>query len=96
MQLEQIRDLVADDLRKVDLMIERQLASDVALVNQVSHYIVGSGGKRLRPALVLLSACAFMSCSTSPSAIVLVASAITAWMRMLLSRTIIWNAREYR
>jgi len=56
MQLEQIRDLVGDDLRKVDLVIERQLASDVALVNQVSHYIVGSGGKRLRPLSVVLAA----------------------------------------
>jgi octaprenyl-diphosphate synthase len=56
MQLEQIRDLVADDLRKVDLVIERQLASDVALINQVSKYIVDSGGKRLRPLSVVLGA----------------------------------------
>jgi octaprenyl-diphosphate synthase len=35
------------------------LYSDVALVNQVGEYIIGSGGKRLRPALVILSAHAF-------------------------------------
>jgi hypothetical protein len=37
-----------------------------------------------------------MSCSTSPSAMVLVASAITAWIRMSSSSTIIWNDREYK
>jgi octaprenyl-diphosphate synthase len=56
MQLEQIRELVRDDLRSVDAVIERQLASDVVLINQVAQYIVGSGGKRLRPLGVLLAA----------------------------------------
>src|SRR5256885_13410377 len=36
-------------------MIRARLESDVALVSQVAEYIVASGGKRLRPALVLLS-----------------------------------------
>jgi octaprenyl-diphosphate synthase len=56
MQLKDIRDLVASDLAAVDAEIRRQLASDVALVNQVGDYIVGSGGKRLRPLLVVLAA----------------------------------------
>jgi octaprenyl-diphosphate synthase len=56
MQLEQIRELVRDDLRSVDSVIEHQLASDVVLINQVAQYIVGSGGKRLRPLGVLLAA----------------------------------------
>jgi len=56
MQLEDIRTLVADDLRRVDQVIVERLASDVALVNQVSQYIVGGGGKRLRPLSVLLAA----------------------------------------
>ncbi len=43
----------------VDQVIRRRLHSDVALVNQVGEYIVNSGGKRLRPALVVLSANAF-------------------------------------
>ncbi len=56
MQLKDIRELVAADLAAVDAEIRRQLASDVALVNQVGDYIVGSGGKRLRPLLVVLAA----------------------------------------
>jgi len=56
MQLNDIRALVADDLAAVDAEIRRQLESDVALVNQVGDYIVGSGGKRLRPLLVVLAA----------------------------------------
>ena len=56
MQLKDIRDLVAADLAAVDTEIRRQLESDVALVNQVGDYIVGGGGKRLRPLLVVLAA----------------------------------------
>jgi len=56
MQLKDIRDLVAADLALVDAEIRRQLESDVALVNQVGDYIVGAGGKRLRPLLVVLAA----------------------------------------
>lgn len=51
-----IEALIADDMRAVDAVIRRRLSSDVALVSQVAEYIVGSGGKRLRPALVVLSA----------------------------------------
>ena len=43
----------------VDQVIRSRLHSDVALVSQVGEYIVNSGGKRLRPALVVLSAKAF-------------------------------------
>ena len=56
MQLKDIRALVATDLEAVDREIRRQLASDVALVSQVGDYIVGAGGKRLRPLLVVLAA----------------------------------------
>ena len=56
MQLEEIRALVTDDLRRVDQTIVDRLASDVVLVNQVSQYIVGGGGKRLRPLSVVLAA----------------------------------------
>jgi octaprenyl-diphosphate synthase len=56
MQLKDIRALVATDLAAVDAEIRRQLGSDVALVNQVGDYIVGAGGKRLRPLLVVLAA----------------------------------------
>jgi octaprenyl-diphosphate synthase len=56
MQLNDIRALVAADLAAVDAEIRRQLESDVALVSQVGDYIVGGGGKRLRPLLVVLAA----------------------------------------
>jgi octaprenyl-diphosphate synthase len=56
MQLERIREPVADDLRQIDRVIVERLASDVALVNQVSQYIIGAGGKRLRPLSVVLAA----------------------------------------
>jgi octaprenyl-diphosphate synthase len=46
---------IADDLRRVDDLIGRRLQSDVALVRQVAQYIVAAGGKRLRPALLLLA-----------------------------------------
>jgi octaprenyl-diphosphate synthase len=56
MQLEEIRALVTEDLKSVDQTIVDHLASDVVLVNQVSRYIVGGGGKRLRPLSVVLAA----------------------------------------
>jgi len=46
---------IAEDMRRVDVLIGQRLDSDVALVRQVAQYIVGSGGKRLRPALLLLA-----------------------------------------
>ncbi|MBL0394480.1 polyprenyl synthetase family protein [Ramlibacter monticola] len=46
--------LIADDMREVDAVIARRLASGVPLVGEVSRYIISSGGKRLRPALLLL------------------------------------------
>lgn len=54
-----ITGLIAADMRVVDSLIRQRLQSEVVLINQLSHYIIGSGGKRLRPALVLLSAGAF-------------------------------------
>ncbi len=56
MQLEEIRALVAEDLQRVDQTIVQRLASDIVLVNQVSQYIIGAGGKRLRPLSVVLAA----------------------------------------
>jgi len=56
MRVNDIRDLVGDDLENLDATIRSRLASDVVLVNQVAHYIIGGGGKRLRPLLVLIAA----------------------------------------
>src|SRR3954463_11744865 len=57
--LEAIRAPIAEDLGRVDEVIRRRLDSDVVLVRTIAQYIVAAGGKRLRPALVLLSAKAF-------------------------------------
>jgi len=46
--------LIAGDMRGMDSVIARRLKSEVPLVSQVSQYIVAAGGKRLRPALLLL------------------------------------------
>ncbi|WP_140628471.1 octaprenyl diphosphate synthase [Methylibium rhizosphaerae] len=47
---------MAADMAEVDALIQRRLASDVVLINQISHYIISAGGKRIRPMLVLLFA----------------------------------------
>ena len=52
-------DFLAADMRAVDAVIRRRLNSEVALIGTVAEHIIGSGGKRLRPALLLLSAGAF-------------------------------------
>jgi octaprenyl-diphosphate synthase len=54
-----LQTFLADDMQAVDRVIRARLHSDVALVCQVSEYIINSGGKRLRPVLVLLSAGCF-------------------------------------
>ena len=47
--------LIEDDMRGMDAVIAQRLTSDVPLVSQVSQYIIAAGGKRLRPALLLLT-----------------------------------------
>ncbi len=59
LKIDEVKDLAAADIRAVDHLIRESLQSDVALVSQVSAYIVTSGGKRLRPLIVLLAARAF-------------------------------------
>jgi octaprenyl-diphosphate synthase len=54
-----IQSSITEDMRAVDAVIRKSLYSEVALINQVADYIINSGGKRLRPALVLLSAGVF-------------------------------------
>ncbi|MEP7102945.1 MAG: octaprenyl diphosphate synthase [Burkholderiales bacterium] len=48
--------LMAADMREVDDVIRHRLASDVVMINQIAHYIISAGGKRIRPMLVLLFA----------------------------------------
>lgn len=56
MDLIQIRELVAEELVAIDRVIGETLRSDVELINQLSYYLINSGGKRLRPLLVVLAA----------------------------------------
>ncbi|MDY0014145.1 MAG: octaprenyl diphosphate synthase [Rhodocyclaceae bacterium] len=56
MPLQQIYALITADMQAVDSVIRARLHSDVVLVRQVAEYIIQSGGKRMRPALLLLVA----------------------------------------
>ena len=57
---------IADDMLGMDRIIRARLASEVALINEIGAYIVGAGGKRLRPALLLMSARALGCRSEEP------------------------------
>lgn len=56
MTLDDIRQLIQTDITATDQLILDRLSSDVLLINQIGHYIINNGGKRLRPLMVLLSA----------------------------------------
>jgi octaprenyl-diphosphate synthase len=58
MDIQTTQALIADEMSRVDATIRDRLSSDVVLINQLSEYIIASGGKRLRPQLVVMSACA--------------------------------------
>ena len=51
-----IKNLTVFETQAVDKLILNELSSDVVLINQIGHYIIGNGGKRLRPMLLLLAA----------------------------------------
>ena len=61
--MQQIRASVATEFEQVNQLIVDQLHSNVPMVENVGHYIVDAGGKRLRPLLVLLSAAALGDCN---------------------------------
>ena len=54
--VQHVFDLCANEMAAVDKLIRDNLQSDVVLIRQIAEYIIGSGGKRLRPMLVLLAA----------------------------------------
>jgi len=60
--MHEIRAVVANEFEQVNRLILEQLHSDVDMVENVGHYIVDAGGKRLRPLLVLLCAAALGRC----------------------------------
>jgi len=51
-----VQALAAPGMADVNALIRARLASDVVLINQIAEHIIGGGGKRLRPMLVLLAA----------------------------------------
>ena len=54
--MEQISSLIGDELEKVEVKLINDLSSEVPLINKVGGYIIGSGGKRFRPLMLLLVA----------------------------------------
>jgi octaprenyl-diphosphate synthase len=56
MDFKAIQALTADDMAKVNEIIQAQLNSEVTLINQLGFYIISGGGKRIRPLLALLAA----------------------------------------
>ena len=48
--------LIGEDLKNVELQFKKDLQSDVPLIRKVGEYVLSSGGKRIRPALLLLAA----------------------------------------
>ncbi len=53
--IETLKSFTASDMQRVNHVIEQHLRSDVVLINQLSQHIIHSGGKRLRPMLVMLA-----------------------------------------
>ncbi len=68
--------LVETEMDAVDRRITAQLSSDVALINQLSGYIINAGGKRLRPVTVLLSASACSRAQSTGNEVVITLAAI--------------------
>ena len=64
MTLNNIQTFIAADMQAVDTVIRHSLHSEVALINTIGEHIIGGGGKRLRPALVLLSSGLFQPVKT--------------------------------
>ena len=64
--IEELRSLVQEDWVSMNKEIQDQLHSDIGLINSISHYIINSGGKRLRPLIVLLAYSCLLYTSPSP------------------------------
>jgi octaprenyl-diphosphate synthase len=54
--IEFLKPVIGDDMAAVDRVLRQSLTSDVLLIRQVAEYIIAGGGKRLRPAVLLLTA----------------------------------------
>ena len=62
--LNNIQSHIAQDMKAVDTVIRVSLHSEVSLINTIGEHIINGGGKRLRPALVLLSSGMFGNIQT--------------------------------
>src|SRR5690554_7647164 len=62
MQMQDILNVVENEFNDLNTLIHAQLESRVPLVEKVAEYIINSGGKRIRPLLVILTAKAFNQC----------------------------------
>lgn len=71
-----IRDVVAEEFSSVNDFIVDQLHSNVELVENIGHYIINAGGKRMRPLLVLLSARACFPDNETPADAIKLAAVI--------------------
>ncbi|MBE2894376.1 octaprenyl diphosphate synthase [Spirabiliibacterium falconis] len=56
LDMQAIQALCQDDMQRVNALILAQMESNVALIKQLGHYIIGSGGKRIRPMIAVLAA----------------------------------------
>jgi octaprenyl-diphosphate synthase len=54
--MEAVLALIGEDLKNVELQFKKDLYSDVPLIQKVGEYVISSGGKRIRPMLLILSA----------------------------------------
>ena len=54
--MQQVYSLISDDLEKIEAELINILSSQVPLINKAGGYIIGSGGKRIRPLMLLLVA----------------------------------------
>lgn len=68
MDLRTLLSPIAEDMKRVDAIIRERLSSEVALINQIGAHIISAGGKRLRPATVLLTGRA-LGCRTDEPAL---------------------------
>jgi octaprenyl-diphosphate synthase len=59
MQMNDVFDMYRIDLERVEFWMKEALQSEVALIPEIGHHLIGSGGKRLRPLLLLCAAALF-------------------------------------
>ncbi len=67
--IERLHDLLGEDLRAVEALLQARAASPVAMIPDLSGYIVGAGGKRLRPVITLAAAHAAGECTPASHAL---------------------------